>query len=173
MFPLIRFFIELCLLRARPQDLPSSEMLLALVAAANILLSTLGAIPTFGSVGAGFGASALDTAFLAAFIWALLRFHNRPERFVQTTTAALGIGVVVSVVSLPLQMMLPDDPAAAESAQVPLALLQVLTLWILVAIGHVLRHALDVRLPLGIGLALLYAVTSGALILTFFLPPIS
>jgi len=167
MFPLIRFFIQLCLLRARPQDLPSSELLLALVAAANILLGTLGAMPTFQALGASFGASALDTALLSAFIWLLLRYHNHPERFIQTATAALGIGVVVSLAGFPLQLMMPDD-LSAPGAQLPLTLLQLLALWILVAIGHVLRHALDIRLPLGIGLALLYAVASGAVILSLF-----
>ena len=171
MFSLIRFFIQLCLLRARPQDLPASPVLLWLTTAVNIGLGALISVATFGGFGASLGASALDAAVLAAFIALMLRFRNHPERFVQTLTAAMGIGALVSAIGLPLQWLVPDDPQnAGGAAQVALLLLQLLSLWVLVVLGHVLRHALDTLLPLGIGLAFAYTLISGSFIFALFMP---
>jgi hypothetical protein len=106
-------------------------------------------------------------------VWLLLRFRSHPGRFVQAATAAIGVSAVIAAASLPLQWMLPTDTAGGVTAAaetVSLALL-LLIVWLQVALGHVLRHALDTSLMLGIGLAFLYAVVSGAIIQSLFLFP--
>lgn len=148
--------------------------LMGLVTAANVALGALISVSTFGGLASSLGASALDAAVLAVFIMLVLRFRAHPERFIQTLTAAMGIGAVISAIGLPLQWMLPADPLeAGGAAQVALLLLQVLSLWVLVALGHVLRHALDTLLPLGIGLAFVYTLISGTLILALFSPALT
>jgi hypothetical protein len=173
MLSLVRFFVQLCFLRARPQDLPASQALLGLVAAVNVLIGTLLVSPALGNPFTALQASLLDTAILAGFVWLLLRFRSHPGRFVQAATAAIGVSAVIAAASLPLQWMLPTDTAGGVTAAaetVSLALL-LLIVWLQVALGHVLRHALDTSLMLGIGLAFLYAVVSGAIIQSLFLFP--
>ena len=173
MLSLVRFFIQLCFLRARPQDLPASQALLGLVAAVNVLIGTLLVTPALGNPFTALQASLLDTAILAGFVWLLLRFRSHPGRFLQAATAAIGVSAVIAAASIPLQWMLPTDTtegvtAAAETVSLALLLLIV---WLQVALGHVLRHALDTSLMLGIGLAFLYSVVSGAVIQSLFLFP--
>jgi len=171
MLPLLRFFIDLCLLRARPQDLPASPLLLVLVAAIGVSIGTPAAAPVFGSLFAGFGVSLVDAAVLAGFIAVLLRFRGYPERFVQSATSALGANLVLSAIGLPLQWALPQDPEAASLiGQLASVIFQFLILWIVVVIGHVLRHALNIGLLAGVGLAFGYAILSGLVILSLFAP---
>jgi len=171
MLTLLRFFIDLCLLRARPQDLPASPILLVLVAAIGISIGTPAAAPAFGSLLAGFGISLVDAAVLAGFIAVLLQFRKHPERFVQTATSALGANLVLSAIGLPLQWALPQDPETAGMfGQIASVIFQFIILWVVVVIGHVLRHALGISLLAGVGLAFGYAILSGLVILSLFAP---
>lgn len=172
MLSLFRFFFQLCLLRTRPQDLPSSEALLGVTAAFNVAIGAVVVTPTLGNALTALMASLLDTAILAGTLWLLLRFRDHPARFVQAATAALGVSAVIAVLSLPLQWLLPADPDAVTApAEAASLLFLVLIVWLQVALGHVLRHALDVTLPLGIGLAFLYSMISGVVIQGLFMVP--
>jgi len=172
MLPLIRFFIDLCLLRAKPQDLPTSQALFGLVVAVNVVIGGGAAAGALGGPLQGFLGGVLDTAILALYLWLLLGFRNHRERFLQTATAALGVSAMVSAVSLPLQWALPADPEAITAVSEAASLLfLVLVVWLQVALGHVLRHALSVSLLLGVGLSFVYAFVSGILIQTIFLTP--
>jgi hypothetical protein len=172
MLSLFRFFLQLCLLRTRPQDLPSSEVLLGLTAAVNVVIGAVVVTPTLGSPMTALMASLLDTLVLGGAVWLLLRFRDHPARFVQTATAALGVSAVIAVLSLPLQWMLPADAESVTgTAEAASLLFLVLIIWLQVALGHVLRHALDVSLALGIGLAFLYSMISGVVIQSLFMVP--
>jgi hypothetical protein len=170
MLSLLRFFFLLCLLRARPQDLPASQALLMVVAAANIVVGAIVVAPALNNAFAAILASLVDTGVLLGFIWLLLRFRNHPKRFLQAATAALGVGAVIATLSLPLQALLPTDPnTITPAAQAASLLILVLVVWLQVALGHVFRHALDVTLLLGVGLAFLYSVVSENVIRGLFL----
>ena len=172
MLSLFRFFLQLCLLRTRPQDLPSSEVLLGLTAAVNVVIGAVVVTPTLGSPMTALMASLLDTLVLGGAVWLLLRFRDHPARFVQTATASLGGSAVIAVLSLPLQWMLPADAESVTgTAEAASLLFLVLIIWLQVALGHVLRHALDVSLALGIGLAFLYSMISGVVIQSLFMVP--
>ena len=75
MLSLIRFFIQLCLLRARPQDLPASQALLGLDRSGQRGRRHAGQ-PDAGRPVAALLASLLDTAILGAFVWLLLGFRQ-------------------------------------------------------------------------------------------------
>ncbi len=170
MLSLIRFFAQLCLLRARPQDLPASQSLLGMVAIVNVIIGTILVAPALGNPIAAFFASLMDTVILGAFVFLVLKFRNHPERFIQTAASAIGVSAVISALSLPLQWMLPVGPegAAVPAAESASLMLLILIVWLQVALGHVLRHAIDVSLMLGIALAFLYSLFSGAAIQGLF-----
>lgn len=169
MLSLFQFFAQLCLLRTRPQDLPSSQALFALVAAINIVVGTILVSPAVGNLFTAFMASLLDTLILAIFIWGLLRFRDHPERFLQTATSAIGVSLIIASLSLPLQWMMPTNAEEiAPTAQTASLMLLILIVWLQVALGHVFRHAFEVSLMLGVGLAFLYTLFSGAAIQSLF-----
>ncbi|MEN8174554.1 MAG: hypothetical protein ABFS23_02240 [Pseudomonadota bacterium] len=169
MLSLIQFFFQLCLLKARPQELPASPVLLALVAAINVLVGIAVAAGSLGDTLTGLLASLVDAALLALVLWILLKAWGHPARFLQTATAAFGVSAMISVLSLPLQLLVidaGDEPGVLASIAGLMFL--VLVIWLQVALGNVLRHALGTSLLFGVGLAFLYALVSGTVIQRLF-----
>jgi len=156
---LVRLFAAICLLRAAPQDLPASRMLLVIAFGFYLLFAWLLAIPAYGQARA-VPLALLDVALLIAFIPAVLYLRSRGARILQTLTAMAGSGSLLGLLALPL--VLWGQPSQAEE-QVSGLLLYVwllLLVWNLLVAGHILRHALSTSLGIGVGVALLYALFS-------------
>ena len=146
---LIHPFVRICLLRMKPQDLPSSSMLLALALLAHTVMSVILAAVDL-RFGQALAAGAVDTALLSGFIVALLKLQKLPERTVQTLTALAGAGAVIGFVAYPLSLWLHDAHGAdTASPALGLALLLVLG-WSLTVSAHILRHALSAPFYLGL-----------------------
>lgn len=148
--------VEICLLRAGPQDLPGSAQFLAFALIGyflvDILILQLGFAPA-----AAVAASLLDMLLMAAFVQILLRIIAKPERFRQTLAALAGTGQLLGLLAWPLikSMAVADDPASG------LAVLRLLLLaWSLLVTGHIVRHAMSTTLATGIGVGVLYNLVS-------------
>ena len=166
MIKLINYFVDVCLLRRGPQDAPVSSTLLLLVLLVNLAISSIGVsdiIPGPQAV----AASIVDAVIIIVLLQLVLRLKNRIERFIQTATATFGTGALLGMLALPLQLAVSSE--AAEQSQTMAIFYLMLLVWVQVVIGHILRHALNVSLSLGIGLALVYSVLSGVLIQSLFI----
>lgn len=164
MLKLLNFFVDLCMLRRAPQDLPASQALLRLVLAINALAGFVLGIQAWSGAGVALGATLLDIALLLGLLWVVLQVRGLAARFTQSATALLGAGTLFTLLAMPLQPLL-GTPAGMEVG----ALLYLLLLaWVQLVYGHVLRHALNLNLVSGIGLALIYTFTSAVLVELFF-----
>ena len=164
MLALIRFFAELALLRRGPQDLPVSSALLVLLAALSVLFGALNGKNMFGSVQAAFGANLLDLVLTLTLLWALLQFRGRQERWQQTATAFFGLGALAGFI-----MLLVRGPAHTLGiVDVAMLIDLMMAVWLHVAFGNVLRHALDVPLLVGVLIMLSYTVFAFNLIVQIF-----
>lgn len=151
--------LDICLLRAGPQDLPASRPFLALTLAGYALVNVLVSRLSLG-LREAVAVSLLDTLLLAAFAQVVLRIAARPERFTQTLAALAGTGQLLGLLALPLVAgMLKAQATGGTASGLALAWLGVL-IWSLVVLGHILRHALAVRLATGIGIGVLYSLAS-------------
>jgi hypothetical protein len=151
--------VEICLLRAGPQELPAATQFLALVLAGYFLVDVLISQLNF-DFGAAVAVSVLDVLLLAAFVQLVLRIVAKPERFNQTLAALAGTGVLLGLLAYPLIRALTLAQAAGEAAAgLALAWLAVLV-WSLLILGHILRHALAVPLMTGVGIGVLYSLLS-------------
>ncbi len=92
---LIKCLIDICLLRAAPQDLPASPRLMWLCLGA-YLLSNLALSSFDAGLGRGMLMAVADSAVLAAFLRLALRWRGHAARFVQTFTA-LANGVLLGL----------------------------------------------------------------------------
>lgn len=167
MFSMLRLFIDLLRRRAGPSDLPTS---------AALLVSTFVALVALQCVFAGlFGedpAVVLPRAVvsgLATLGWLalVLRLYGRPERFLQTGTAMLGIMLVVAPIALPLLasglsiVEVAGTAGAAPRGPLPagpvLALLAAfaLSVFLLIAQARILMAAIGRSLGLCIALCIL------------------
>ena len=167
MLVLIRFFIQLAVLRRAPQDLPASSVLLVTFAVLSALIGTVNGTQLFGSARAALGANLLDLLLTMVLLFALLQFKGHLARWQQTATAFFGLGVLAGLI-----MLLLRAPAATLGIS-DLAMLVdlVLAVWLHVALGNVLRHALEIPLLAGVMIVLSYTVLAFNLIARVF-PPI-
>ena len=169
MIQLIKMFWDICAVKAAPQDLPASSFLLGLALLAYLVTGAVVAAfqwPLSQAILAAF----LDTVFLTVLSRVLLWARMLSGRFVQTLTALAGSGAVMTVIALPLVMWQSFVGVTdANAPTLPSWLLMIWMIWNVVVVGHILRHALSTVLPLGIGLAAVYAYITFQL-MRIFLP---
>lgn len=165
---LLNVFVDICLLRAGPQDLPGSSFLLMVTALLSLLTGTLVVVGTFGSLGAALAAQSLDILLLLGLLKLLLQINSKPARFQQTAIALLGTGVLINLVAMPLQLIAPGDPSANVATELSGLLYLFLLVWALVIVGHIIRHAIEIKLANGIALALIYFLAVNFLVESLF-----
>jgi len=162
MNPLLKIFVDLCLLRSAPQDLPASLWLLKLTVAANLLASLVLSLGMQLDFVLTLAQGALEIALLLGLIWLVLNLTSHLERFVQTATAAMGCSALLGLAAIPVVSLAGSDneDLALLAGLSMLALL----IWSIVVLGHVLRHALEIRHGQGVMLATAYTFGSYALL---------
>lgn len=165
---LLNVFVDICLLRAGPQDLPGSGFLLLLTALLSLLTGTLTIVGTFGSLGSALAAQVLDILLLLGLLRMLLQITAKQSRFQQTATALLGTGVLINLAAMPLQIISPGDPTASVATEVSGLFYLFLLIWALVIVGHIIRHAIEIKLAGGIAIALLYFLAVNYLVQSLF-----
>ena len=156
---LFREFLNICLLKRAPQDLPASQGLFLITLVASFTGSML--VASSGMAWPAAAQSAvLETLFMLAAIYAMLVIYGRPARWLQTVTAIAGTNTVLVVISLPLLMWLLTLREQQMDATVPSLLFLGLVFWNLLVLGHIFRHALSTYLPVGVMTALGYYLLS-------------
>jgi len=148
-------FLDLLLLRAGPQHLPASPLLLAGAVAAAAISSLLLANETFAP-GVAVGRTALDLGLTALLLFALLHYNGLADRFRQSFTAACGTGAILALLTWPLFRLVMAGGEGDGSAVAAMVGVLLIVGWNIVVLGHILRHALDTGLGRGIALALVY-----------------
>ena len=164
---LIRPFVSICLLRLRPQDLPASNVLLALAMLAYVATTTI-AHSALLSPADALLSSIADSVLLCTLTLSLLYVCRRRRRAVQTLTALVGTGAVTTMAAIPFLSWRVSLLRAGDPAGVEMVGLVVVVAWNLVVIAHVLRHALSISyLGGGVVAVVMYLLSSqilGALV---------
>lgn len=157
MTSILMSFVNLCRLRAAPQELPYSTWLMGAALFCYFLIG-LGIALAEQTFGPALLTSCVDVGLLVGLARLALWITNHGARTVQTVTALAGTGTLFELMAWPLIAALQ---AVAEGTPSTLSfLLLVLIVWNIVVIGHILRHALDITLWIASGIALLYVYTS-------------
>jgi len=155
LLPLVR---DLLFLRRGPQDLPYSPALLALLIGAMLALDA--ALAEHVSQ-VGLPHMAFSLLLMLALTWLALRIGEKSPRFVQTASALLGAGIVLTLLAVPVLLgvgRLPADPkllTPSQSMWVMVAL--AFQVWDLAITAHILRHALDLKLRFGVLIAVVFS----------------
>ena len=165
---LIRFFIELCLLRRAPQDLPASEALFRVALGTNLLAGLLvGQVsgqPVLSSLVQGIAELALELGLL----YGALRLTGHLGRFTQAGTALLGTGTLIAVVALAPLALNPTGSQESDAAALGAFLLLLVVVWNLLVSGHIVRHTFGISLGQGVAVAVGYEVLAITLISMLF-----
>lgn len=162
--PLIQLFLDICLFRKGPQDIPASRFLLGLILGLNLLVST-GLLLMEADVIQALFQAACAMGLMFAFLYLVLRLARLTPRFLQTATAALGSDTVFTLAALPLMVTGQLQPEWQGALSL---LLSALMLWAIAVLAHVLREALNLPYLAGFGLALAYTAGSLRIMMMWF-----
>jgi hypothetical protein len=152
---LIRLYSQIAVLRRGPQDVPASTLLLAATVigyfAINCAINAM--LPPLD--GSWLQKLLLDVAFTLAWYALLLKLARRPERILQTTTAVFGFLAVLSPVLI-VSDWLAQRYQHDSVWQLPFWLISlVLLIWVIAALGHVVKSALEWSGLASVGLVIL------------------
>jgi hypothetical protein len=151
---LIRFFVELCLLRRAPQDLPASVFLFWLTLATDVSTGVVMALVTALSPWLGLVQAAIEVSLLLGLLYAGLSLTGHLPRFTQSATALLGSGTVIGVVAILALSLNPLGTEETNAATLGAVLLLALVVWSVVVTGHIVRHTFSLTFSQGLGLAI-------------------
>jgi len=162
MNPLLKAFIDLCLFRSGPQDLPSSSWLRNASLAGYFLVS-FGLSLSIEPFAPAIKAVALDTVFLLLLAAVPLILLKKPERINQTLSAIYGCGILFNLALAPFAVMYvlggnQADPLLAT-------VITMVGLWNLGVLGNIIRYALNLPLIAGITIAITYLAISSQITL--------
>jgi hypothetical protein len=146
---LIRSLLDMLRLRSGPQDLPPGAGLAVILSVAWLAQGLL----TDRALDDADSAPRSLLAILVQFgaVIALLRSRNRAARIPQTISALAGTGFIFGLMALLLLLQL--DP---QKPQPGLALAYLgIFVWSLLVDGHIYRHALSIKMSLGVLVAVL------------------
>ena len=158
---LLDLFLDICLFRKAPQDVPSSRALLRLCllayAGSGLLVLLIGAPAQVALL-----QMLLDLALLSGLLYLGLSARRHANRFEQTLSALTGSGSLLGLLALPLLFWLSGQPRG-DAAALPSMLLLLLMVWSIAVMAHILRHAFEIPIWLGAVLALAYTYLSWTL----------
>lgn len=161
---LVNYFFDLCLLRAKPQDLSASHALLTIMFILNVLAGLLLIGDVRPHPAAALLESFLGACLLLVTLKGMLYLRQIDARFIQSATAMMGSGLMLSLIALPLLVL----AGSGEEATLAGALLLLLVMWSIIVFAHILRHTFTLPLSLAIGFGLLYTFFSYVVMTTIF-----
>ena len=156
---------KICLLRLAPQDLPAARELLYLSA---LLMFGSGVLLLALTNPEGMRLAlvlivTIDLALSALLLYLALQLLGRLGRLPQSLTALFGSSTLLQLALLPPLLLVGEDPNATALSQLATLVVMGLFLWSLLVIGHILRHAFEVPLWAGVGIAIGYWIVAGQL----------
>lgn len=157
----MKFFLELCFLKAAPQDAPSSRLVLYFAILAYFVVGAAITMQTQAFASA-VTISAIQTILIIFLTNLILWIRKTPERFIQAVTSLMGSGSLIGLVAIPVLGLVLG---AGGEESIASMLWIVLIVWETVVVGHVLRHTMDLPFIAGLGAALVYMYMSFAITL--------
>ena len=151
------YYLSMALLNAKPQDCPVSRVLQTILIILYIILSVLSALSLY-NIKHGLLHSLIDLSILFVFTQLLLR--AKPQRINQTFNAFLGVGLCIGLIqALGAYTFIggADEKIISDSGRIFFFSIFV---WIVIAYGHIVRHAIEVSLVTGVSISLAYILIS-------------
>lgn len=167
---LMKAFWRILLLRAAPQSIPASPVLMWLVLVLHGGVGLLGNLSSGMPLALVAPSALMNTLSMVAVVYGLLRLFGKHARYLQTVTALAAcetlLMLLLALLPASLFFILGDVQSGADGVLfVPLSLLFWLLLgWNVALAAHIFRHALEVSRGVGVLYSVVYliiAVTLG------------
>jgi len=152
-------FVDIALHRRGPEDLPASQFLLGLVLVAYLLVSFV-ALAVMSATTADVILTLVELVTDLGVVFLLLQFFQKAGRFLQTATAMVGTGAVLSLILVPLLHW--DEVLAAPPTELttPRLLILLLFVWSLDIAGFIVSRALGKPYIVGVSIVVVYELAA-------------
>jgi len=154
---LLKIFVDICLFRAKPEQLPYSYFLMMLCIIA-YMVSGMAVSLINQSVSKAVLIVVVDTVMMLSFIYVGLWIRSFLNRARKTITAIAGTGTLFTIIGLPLMMALNNQPK--DQSSIFSVLILIVVIWNVAVVGHILRSALSMPSWVGVTIALMYFYVS-------------
>jgi hypothetical protein len=156
---LITRFLDICFLKAGPQDLPNSTWLMKFSLVVYFALAVISQLLEY-SLSMSLAAAIAELILMMLIVAILLQLRGYSERFNQTVTAMAGTGTIISLIALPLVNLAsgisPDQMTFTDN--VIMVLIMTVLLWSLMVTAHIFRNALEIKVGLAVALTVVYTI---------------
>jgi len=165
---LLTFFIDLAFLKRKPQDLPSSVVLLVLTVLASFVLGVIGSAEYYDGLLRAAMANALDAIVVLVLIKLSLSSSQFSERFLQTATAMFGASALFGGLLIIVDLVITPLNLGAIVAFASIGLL----IWVHMVMGFILQNALEKERWAGVIIAVGFTIIA-LVIVNNLVPPAS
>ncbi len=160
---IIQHYIRLAFLSAKPQDCPFSLALQKILICFYLLMSIINALAIY-EVSRGAIYSVVDIILLYMFTKIILR--GKKERFNQTFNAFLGVGIFIGLLHTICSYSFIVDQNTQMISGFGRSLFFVIFIWLIIAYGHIVRHAAELNFSAGLSISLGYTLLNAMLLVS-------
>ena len=167
MLRLVSVLFQICLFRAKPQDLPASRDLLFYTVAGAALVFVLRNNLLSGA-GNIFAIAFVQLTLLGIGLKLLLTVFSKSERWLQSATALFGCSAVIVAIVIPFLVSSGSDGLTDSTLNFVKIIVLVTSIWYFAVIVFILKETLEIRLMLAIILAVLLEIALATVLLQIF-----
>jgi len=155
MSAIIRILFDICQLRKGPEDLPANNSLVALLVVISITVALI-----LGSYVHDYKISfVLSIVGMAiTFIFLKILLVKKPERFMQTFCAMLGVAILIDIISVPVIFPLLNEELNPNLKMLFSFLAIAVYIWYVVVNGFIVSRAISSTIGYGISIVIAYAL---------------
>jgi len=165
-FQCLSLYFKLAFFKISPERLPYNVgcLLKALLVYASINLFLLS---THSSPFDVLSQIVIELSLLAIILKIGLKITKKPERFLQAFSAIVGIGMVISIISVPVfYLLIPGFLQGQEVNQTVINVTLLLLMWNLAVISHIFKRSFDTSTLLSAVIAFNYLIVFEIIIIS-------
>lgn len=163
---LCRLFIDICLFKKGPSQVPNSAALLRIVFFLYFVAGTLLLSQTV-EFSEAMAQAFMETLLVGFFMYLLVSFFAVKNRFNQSVTALYGSGFLMTTMSLPFVLMMGDlTDNEASTGWLGLSVFMIV-FWSFIVMAHIIRETIEKTFSVSLLLTFCYLYLSYQVIQVF------
>ena len=156
---IVLHFVDLCLFKSGPEDLPASQSVLKITLLVYLIVSVLvGLTNTDWMISIWTGLT--ETIFMMLVLWLILQFRGGQARYVQTLTAMAGSQIILGLISIPILWQFYQLEEIEQPKSLAMMLIMIVLFWSLMVTAHIFRKSLDIIPSRAVVITVIYSIVS-------------
>lgn len=160
---LLRLFLDLCLIKKGPKDVPDSDVLLKVVFCLYFLAGTV-LLSSSLTLSEALIQSLIEALLVGVFIYLLVSLFGVKNRFNQSVTAVYGSGAFITISSTPFIFWMGSLADSESSTGIVGVIVFLIVCWSFIVMANIIRETIQKSLSVSLLLTFCYLYVSYQLI---------